>query len=173
MDGVRELSPLSEIRLCEEPGWPLRAPEELVEAVRAAGVAKHVERGARLFSFGEEAEGIYLVVKGRARARLPGAAGRELMSRMAGEGAVLGLPAALCAKSYQFDVEALETVEARFLETAAVNEILRQRPELCMRVMAMMCDELSALRQTRDHMRSCKKEACGLHEACAHSGTLG
>ena len=52
-------------------------------------------------------------------------------------------------------MQALETVEAVFLETGTVNEILRGQPELCMRAMRMMCDELEALRQTREHMQSC------------------
>jgi CRP-like cAMP-binding protein len=109
---------------------------------------------------------VFLVVKGAARATLPGAPGRELVSRMAGPGAVLGLPSALCATRYQFDVEALEPVEVIFVETAVVNQILRQHTELCLWVMQMMCNELSALGEKREHMRSCAKESCSLHGAC-------
>jgi CRP-like cAMP-binding protein len=82
---------------------------------------------------------------------------------------VLGLPSALCAKSYQFDVEAVEAVEAVYLPTESVNEILRQKPELGMQAMSMMCDELSALRQTTDHMRSCGQRSCSLHGSCTHA----
>jgi CRP-like cAMP-binding protein len=82
---------------------------------------------------------------------------------------VLGLPSALCAKSYQFDVEAVETLEAIYLPTDSVNEILRKQPELCMQAMNMMCDELSTLRQTTDHMRSCGEHSCSLHGSCTHA----
>jgi CRP-like cAMP-binding protein len=105
-------------------------------------------------------------VKGAARASIAAETGRELVCRMAEPGAVLGLPSALCATSYQFDVEALEGLEAVFLPTESVNEILRQRPELCMQAMQMMCDELNALKQTRDHLQNCGKHSCSLHGAC-------
>ena len=121
-----------------------------MRALSPAGQVKQVERDGRLFSSGDAAGGVYLIVKGTARATLVGDE-RELMCRTAGPGAVLGLTSALCAKQYQFDVQALEPVEAVFLETGTVNEILRGQPELCMRAMRMMCDELEALRQTREH----------------------
>jgi CRP/FNR family transcriptional regulator len=143
----------------------------LVQALSQAGEKQKVERGERLFSLGEQAKGVYLIVKGTARAALSGVPGRELMCRTAGPGSVLGLPSALCANRYQFDVEALEDVEAIFLPTEAVNEILRQQPELCMQVMNMMCDELSALRQTTEHMRNCVQHSCLLHGRCTHSST--
>lgn len=143
------------------------ASKELARALAPAGKMRSVAGGGRLFSCGEASEGVYLVVSGTARATLPGAAGRRLVSRVAGPGAVLGLPSALCATHYQFDVEALEPVEAVFVETAAVNEILRLHPEMCLRVMEMMCNELSALGETREHMRKCTREECALHGTCA------
>jgi len=151
---------------------PYQAADELAQALAGAGKAQNSGRGDRLFSFGEAAEGVYLIVKGTARASLPGEPGRELVSRTAGPGSVLGLPSALCATRYQFDVVAVDAVEAVFVETAAVNEILRRRPELCMKVMNMMCNELSALRQTCDHMRNCAKESCSLHGSCMQAESL-
>jgi CRP-like cAMP-binding protein len=138
----------------------------LMQALAPAGEKRTVKRGARLFSFGDAAEGAYLIVSGTARASLAGEEGRELVCRTAGPGAVLGLPSALCATQYHFDVEALETVEAVFLRTETVNDILRQHPELCMQVMGMMCGELDALKQTTDHMRSCGKRSCSLQSTC-------
>jgi CRP-like cAMP-binding protein len=142
-----------------------QADGELARALAPAGQMRKMERGERLFSFGEPAQGVYLIVKGTARASLAEEE-RELMCRTAGPGAVLGLPSALCAKQYQFDVQALEDVEAVFLETEKVNDILRQKPELCMLAMSMMCEELAALRSTREHMQSCRKVSCGLHGHC-------
>jgi CRP-like cAMP-binding protein len=161
-----EISSKSENTSCGDCGWPLQAPSELVQALTSAGQRRKVARGDRLFSFGDAAEGVFLILKGAARAALPGEPGHELVCRTAGPGSLLGLPSALCATRHQFDVEALEAVEALYLETEPVNEILRQQPELCMQVMNMMCDELSALRQTRDHMQSCGKQSCPLHGSC-------
>jgi CRP/FNR family transcriptional regulator len=146
-----------------------RAADELVQALTPAGTKQSVKRGERIFSFGDEAKGVYLIESGTVRASLPGAPGRELVSHKAGPGSVLGLPSALCANSYQFDVEAIEAVEAVFLPTGTVNEILRQQPALGMQVMNMMCDELSALRQTTEHMRNCVQHSCSLYGRCTRS----
>jgi len=143
-----------------------------VRALAAAGQMRRVAKGARLFSFGETAGGVFLILKGAARAAMRGEPGRELVCHIAGPGSVMGLSSALCATRYQFDVEALETVEAIYLGTETVNEILRQHSEICMRVMNMMCDELTSLRQTREHMQSCGKQSCSLHHSCTHAESL-
>lgn len=156
------MKPLSQTDLSRGSG-PYQAADELVQALALAGEKQKVESGARLFSFGDEATGVYLILKGKARASLSGVPGRELICRTAGPGSVLGLPSALCANSYQFDVEAVEEVEAVFLATESVNELLRRQPELCMQVVNMMSDELSALRQTTEHMRNCAQYSCLLY----------
>ena len=97
---------------CREMGWRHAAVPGGGRVGAGAGAggreAAGWRRGERLFSFGEAAKGVYLIVKGTARATLSGEAGRELMCRTAGAGSVLGLPSALCSNRYQFDVEALE-----------------------------------------------------------------
>jgi CRP-like cAMP-binding protein len=145
------------------------AAAELAEVLIPVGQLLKLERGERLFSFGDAAQGAYVVVQGTLRVWLPSGAGKELMCRTAQAGAVLGLPAALCAHHYQFNVEALDAVEAVFLETAAVNEILRQKPALCMRVMGMMCNELDLLKQTREQMQTCRNTNCSLHACCVQT----
>jgi CRP-like cAMP-binding protein len=157
---------------CGEAAWPYRLEDNLAQALIPEGERRKLKCGESLFSFGDAAEGVYLITQGTARATLPGKAGRELVCHTAGAGSVLGLPSALCATHYQFDVEALEAVEAVFLSTSLVNEILRRRPELCMQVMNMMCDELNALKQTRDHMNSCAKKSCSLHGQCSKKSNL-
>jgi CRP-like cAMP-binding protein len=146
---------------------PYQAAEELVRTMAGAGQTLRLERGDRLFSFGEAAQGVYVLTSGKAQARFPGEVGRELMCLTVSAGAVLGLPAALCANRYQFHVEAIEEVEAVFLATAAVNEILRERPELGLQVMGIMCNEMASLRQTREQMQSCAKQGCSLHGVCS------
>jgi CRP/FNR family transcriptional regulator len=157
---------------CGDAAWPYRAAEELARALSAEGERRRLESGERLFSFGDAAEGVYLIAKGTARATLGNAPAGELGCRVVGAGSVLGLPSALCSTRYQFDVEAVEAVEAVFLPTATVNEILRRQPELCMQVMGMMCDELTALKQTHDHMKNCTRESCSLLEQCRQGSGL-
>jgi CRP-like cAMP-binding protein len=170
--GVAVLNPFLHASSSEDAVSPFQAADELMRTLIPVGQKQKVEPGNRVFSFGEAAKGVYVIVNGTARASLPGEQGSELVCRTAGPGSVLGLPSALCAAPYQFDVEALEPVDVIFLQTDSVNEILRQRPELCMQVMTMMCEELNALRQTREHMQSCGKQSCSLHERCTRTCTL-
>ncbi len=160
------MDPLMPVKGCGEAAWPYQLAVDMAQALTPAGETRRLECGERLFSFGDVAEGVYLIIQGTARATLPGEAGGKLVGRTAGAGSVLGLPSALCSTHYQFDVEALEALEAVFLPTGTVNEILRGRPELCMQVMNMMCDELNGLKQACDHMRSCTNESCSLHGQC-------
>lgn len=155
-----------QVQASGDTAWPYRLAGELAQALASAGERRRLEGGERLFSFGDAARGVFLILNGTARATLPSKAGGELVCRTAGAGSVLGLPAALCANFYQFDVAALEALEAVFLPTALVNELLREKPELCMQVMKMMCDELQALKQTRDHMSHCANPSCSLHGQC-------
>jgi CRP-like cAMP-binding protein len=154
-------------------GWAQKAPEELQKALVEAGDTRQLEGGCRLFAFGEEASGVFLILQGRARAVLPGGAGRELLRLTAGPGSLLGVPSALCAKNYQFDVEALEPLDAVFVPVTQLNDLLRQRPELGMQVMGMMCEELSALGKTREHLSRCENRECGLYCQCKQAAALG
>jgi hypothetical protein len=82
------------------------------------------------------------------------------------------VPSALCAKSYQFDVESMESLEAAYLPVAQLNDLLRLRPELGMQVMSMMCEELSVLGRTKEHLSRCQNKECGLHGYCTQASAL-
>ena len=154
-----------------DAGWAQQAPEELADALSTVGELRQLEGGKRLFSCGEAAAGVFLILKGRARAVLPGLPGRELVCLTAAPGSVLGLHSALCAKSYQFDVETLESVETRFAPVEQVHELLRLRPELGIQAMNMMCKELSALKMTREHLSNCTNQSCALFGCCTKRET--
>jgi CRP-like cAMP-binding protein len=145
---------------------PFQAPPELAAAISAIATSRSVKAGERVFSASAPASGVYLVTGGTVRAYLPAEDGRELVCRMLPAGSLLGLPAAMCAKTYQFTAEATEDVSVGFLENTAFNELLRGAPELCMLVVGMMSDELKQIQQTHEHMRNCTNTACSLHGAC-------
>lgn len=166
------LSSLCRIEFEDGGGWAPEAPKELRKALAEAGDARQLQSGSQLFAFGEAAGGVFLIVQGRARAVLPGEAGQAMVWLTAGPGSLLGVPSALCAKSYQFDVEALELVEAVYVPVAQFNELLRSRPELGMQVMGMMCEELSALGKTREHLSRCENRECGIYCQCKQAAAL-
>ena len=123
-------------------------------------------KGGRLFSFGDAAEGVFLILKARRephwRAAPPGTGHGALPVRVRCWDWLR-----LCAPSATSSMwKPWTRWKQSIVETESVNEILRQRSELCMQAMRMMCEELSALKQTRKHMPSCGKHGCALHGSC-------
>lgn len=147
-------------------GWAQPATGDLAQALHTAGESRTLSAGDPLFSFGDTAAGIFLIRRGRVQTSLPNHSGRELMRTLAGPGSVLGLSSALCARGYQCNAVALEPVELTFLPTGTLNDLLRRRPEIGMQAMTLMCEEMTALRQTREHLGHCQNLECGLHGFC-------
>jgi CRP-like cAMP-binding protein len=143
-----------------------RASPELFAALDAIASGLHALAGDFVFREGTLCTGIYLLRSGSVRAFSAHKDGRDIVNRIVGPGAILGMPAAMCGRAFQFSAKALETSEIGFIETAALNEHLRARPELCMQVVGMMSDELIELRETRDHMQNCTNTSCSLHGSC-------
>ena len=142
------------------------APAELFSGLDAIASELKAQAGDCVFREGSLCTGVYLVRDGSVRAYLAHKNGSEIVNAIVGPGAILGFPAAMCARSFQFTAEALENSALGFVETNKLNEFLRTRPDLCMQVVTMMSDELIELRQTRDHMKSCTHTECSLHGSC-------
>jgi CRP-like cAMP-binding protein len=146
---------------------PFQVPPELAAAICAVASSIIVGPGETVFAAESPATGVYLVTAGSVRAYLPAEDGRELICRTLSAGSLVGLPAAMCAKTYQFTVEALDRVTLSYVETDAFNELLRGNTDLCMLVVGMMSDELAQIRQTHEHMRNCTNTECSLNGACS------
>ena len=143
-----------------------QAPASLFSALDQIATQLHAEAGDRVFGEGSLCTGIYLLRTGSVRATSQHKDGRDIVNRVVGPGAILGLPAAMCSRTFQFTAAALEPTDLGFIETRDLNEFLRVTPELCMQVVSMMSDELIELRETRDHMKSCTNTSCSLHGTC-------
>ncbi len=143
------------------------APAALFSALDPIATALHAQAGDSVFREGSISTGVYLIRNGSVRAYLAHKNGKDIVNAIVGKGAILGFPAAMCSRSFQFSAEVLETAELGFVETAKLNEFLRGRPDLCMQVVTMMSDELIELRQTRDHMKNCNHTECSLHGSCS------
>lgn len=157
--------PLSNIKT--QPCRPaFLAPAELFSALDVIASELQAQAGDCVFRQGSLATGIYLLRRGMVRAYLPHKNGKDIVNTILGPGAILGFPAAMCSRSYQFSAEVLEGSHLGFVETVRLNEFLRTRPDLCMQVVTMMSDELIELRQKRDHMKNCNNTECSLHGSC-------
>jgi len=149
-----------------ESNCACEAEHEIAEALAPAGLRLRLERGQRIFRAGDAVRGVYVIAEGSVRVWLAGCMGEPLNSRIAGVGAVLGLHSALCAQVQLFEAEAVEPIEFIFVETAEVQRVLRQYPELCMKAMQRMCAEVEKTGTRHEAMSRCTKSECVLHQAC-------
>jgi CRP-like cAMP-binding protein len=143
-----------------------QAPKALFAALNAIAADLHARVGDHIFREGTPCTGVYLLRTGSVRATSQHKDGRDIVNRVLGPGAVLGLPSAMCSRAFQFSTQAIEPAEVGFIETKILNDFLRDSPILCMEVVGMMSDELIELRETRDHMKNCSNTSCSLHGSC-------
>jgi CRP-like cAMP-binding protein len=102
-------------------------------------------RGTILCRQGEPANGIYLIVQGRANLSLRADSGRAVSYRNVGPGYVLGLPGTILNKTYLFTAELMDDSQVAFIPSADVVEFLRKRGDLCFDVVQMLGSELMEL----------------------------
>ncbi|HTR26660.1 MAG TPA: Crp/Fnr family transcriptional regulator [Terriglobales bacterium] len=102
-------------------------------------------KGKVLFHHGDEARGLYLVCSGRVSVDLePGS--YAFPPRIAGPGAVLGLPATVAGSPYSLTAEVLDKAEVAFVPRDLVVKALATNQELCFEVMQLLSSEISGTR---------------------------
>jgi CRP-like cAMP-binding protein len=115
----------------------LLAPDELKEQLEIVGSRMKKARGSFLFRRGDEVSGVFLIAQGVIRLGLerdlPGFPARRL-----GPGSVVGLPATLSDTSYSLTAEVLEESEVVHVPRPRLLDLLREKPELCFHVMAIL-----------------------------------
>ncbi len=112
------------------------------------GIAYPIEReaGSILLCEGESG-GIFLLCRGRARLTMYSRTGEKLAFRKVGPGYLLGLPASMRKKPYNFTVELLEDSQVAFIRNQDIPTLLRRRSDLCLRFIRTMSHELIRLQQ--------------------------
>lgn len=157
------------------PGMPpaLSAlPEVLAERLWAAATTMSAKTGRTLVSSGARSNQVYVVLKGRVQVTLYSLAGREVILRSLGEGALFGELAAIDGQPRSATIVALSSCTLACIDAAAFREAVANDPEaslwLARRLTAQIRDltekvfELNALRvSSRLH--------CELLRLCAGS----
>jgi CRP-like cAMP-binding protein len=130
----------------------LLAPEALKEQLEIIGSPIKKPRGSFLFRRGDEVSGVFLISQGAIRLGLerdlPGWPARHL-----GPGSVVGLPATLSDMPYSLTAEVLEESELVHVPRPRLLELLREKPELCFHIMAILSEELTQTRAAIEHTR--------------------
>ncbi len=86
-------------------------------------------RGSQLFLEGQASQNIFILSSGRAKLSVTSREGKIMILRVAGEGDILGLGAALAAKMHELSAEALEPCRAKVIRTRDFMAFLQKYPE--------------------------------------------
>lgn len=91
-------------------------------------------KGAMLFVEGQEPRGVFVVCSGRVKLSAGSAGGKTLILRIAESGEVVGLPATISGKPYEVTAEAIEPIQASFIQREPFLGFLREHGEAALRV---------------------------------------
>jgi len=112
--------------LCDLSGDSLRD----FDAISLAGF---YPRGAKLFVEGQRPKGVFILCSGRAKLSVGSSNGKSLM-RIAEQGEILGLSAALSGSPYEDSAEMLESGQVNFIRRDHFLNFLSDRAEASLRV---------------------------------------
>ena len=113
-----------------------------LDAVAAHAVVHRQQRGAAMLRKGEPATGMIVLLQGRVRISLLSEDGREVIVRILGPGEVLGEISLLDGQPRSADVTALEDCVLLQVERAHFLSMLRGSTDLCLRLMASLCERV-------------------------------
>jgi len=90
---------------------------------------------AALFRRGEKAFGMFVVISGKVNLDF---GVDSPLARSYGPGALLGLPATITRSNYSMTATVTEDAELGFLTSTALDSLLRERPDLCKPLLAIL-----------------------------------
>ena len=95
-----------------------------------------------LFTQGDPARGLYVVLRGRVKVFKTSAKGREQTLMIMGPGEPVGEVAVLSGEAYPASAEALEEGEAFYVPRQAFLDLVTKEPEVAMRLLAALSARL-------------------------------
>jgi CRP/FNR family transcriptional regulator len=135
--------------------WFSLLDEKTLAALAEKAVERSLTRDELLFSAGQEAAGLYVIVSGSVRAYRTGSDGREQVIHSEGAGATIGDLPVFDGLPYPSNVAAEEDSRLIFLDKQSVRTLCLTHPEIA----------LSALRVLSKRLRRCAElvEKLSLH----------
>lgn len=115
--------------------------------------------GAVLFSEGQLARGVYVLLRGRVKLSVVSGEGRSLIVRIAEGGDALGLTACVLGLPYELTAETLSPSQVAFIRQEDLVRLLREDSESCFRV----AEQIS-----REYRAACRELSCVGMSRSAH-----
>jgi CRP/FNR family transcriptional regulator, cyclic AMP receptor protein len=125
--------------LCDLTGESLRD----FDAISLTGF---YPRGAKLFTEGQRSRGVFILCSGRAKLSIGSSNGRSLM-RVADQGEILGVSAALSGAPYDDTAEMLESGQVNFIRRDHFLRFLNGHPEAGLRLARQLNQAYTAVHQ--------------------------
>jgi CRP/FNR family cyclic AMP-dependent transcriptional regulator len=121
-------------------------------AFEALKITNTYPKGATLFSDGEDANGVYLLCKGRVKLSAYSSDGKALILRIANAGEILGLSAAIGNMPHKATAEILENCQVNFVRKTDFLRFLREHADA----------GFNALRQLSNNYHAAYTQVCSL-----------
>lgn len=118
------------------------AQAELIAALQPQASVNHLPRGTVLFSQGDPARGVYLIIEGSARLSLERDDHRKVHVRTVGAGYLLGLPCTILNREYLFTAKLAQDSRVAFIKSMDLLDFLRRHSDLCFDVVELLGGEL-------------------------------
>lgn len=116
--------------------------DEDADAILASAHVARYRARAEIFAKGAPGHSMMAILKGRVRISAPSADGREIVFKIMAEGELFGEIALLDGKERTADATAITACELLVVERHAFLPILKRRPELCIRMLELLCERL-------------------------------
>ena len=127
------------------PNQAFVSPPELVAELKPLGDEFTCAAGTVLFREGDAAKGVYIVLEGHASLTMITEKGEIVLVRSSGPGSLLGLPGTFLRDIYQLTATIDQDARLTFVERQKVLEFLRQRTDMWMLVLSILCTEVSRM----------------------------
>ena len=125
-------------------------PQATQSAFEALEVKSSFPTGFTVIAKGQAPRGLFVLCRGTARLSIPGLEGRQVVTRTAREGEILGLSATVSGEPYEMTVETTAPCEVGFVARDDFLHFLRDTPEVAFRLVQILSMNLNAiLEQTR------------------------
>ena len=112
----------------------------LKEALEQGSQIIHKQKSSLLFRRGDKAAGMFVVLSGRV---ILDCGVDSASGRCCGPGALVGLPSTLTGNNYSMTATVTEDAELSFWSRERLSGLLRQRPELCRLLVAIMRERIA------------------------------
>jgi CRP/FNR family transcriptional regulator len=125
---------------------------KVLAAFEALKITNTYPKGSTLFTEGEDANGVYLICKGRVKLSAYSSDGKALILRISNAGELLGLSAAIGNTPHKATAEVLENCQVNFVRKQDFLRFLREQADA----------GFNALRQLSNNYHAAYTQVCSL-----------